>query len=157
MSLIILFAVVQLPTKLAKRRRRVVYNRNQLAPCCTKLYNEYVKSKKQLEFAQRAKRALKFSKVKSFEKMTKKMNPLGKKILWMQIKQSTKEIKGRRYTDEEKLIALSIMKQSPKCYRFLQKIFILPSKCTLNKMVAQLNIEAGINPQIFEAVKHEVR
>lgn len=74
----------------------------------------------------------------------------------MQIQQCTRHTKGRRYTDEEKLIALSIMKQSPKCYRFLQRIFILPSKNTLNRMITTLNVEAGVNTQIFEAVKKEV-
>ncbi|XP_050663944.1 uncharacterized protein LOC126964709 [Leptidea sinapis] len=68
------------------------------------------------------------------------------------IKQCTKKASGRRFSDEEKLISMAIMKQSPKCYRFLHKIFILPSKYTLNKMIAELNIEAGINAQIFEAI-----
>lgn len=70
-------------------------------------------------------RALRFSKEKAFEKLTYGMNPLAKKIMWMQISQCTKKAKGRRFTEEEKLIALSIMKQSPKCYRFLHKIFFL--------------------------------
>lgn len=137
-------------------KRRLIHKLKSLTPNCTRLYYEYVKSRKQLNFSQRARRAATFSKEKSFEKMTDKMNPLAKKIMWMQIKQCTKKQKGRRFTHEEKCIALSIMKQSPKCYRFLQRIFILPSKQTLNKMVTELNIGAGINTQIFETLKQEV-
>lgn len=134
----------------------MVLNKKSLSPNCAKLYREYVKSRRQLEFSHRARRALKFSEENSFEKLTKNMNPLAKKIMWMQIKQCTKKAQGRRFSTEEKLIALSILKQSPKCYRFLHKIFILPTKHTLNKMVSELDIEAGINIQVFDAVKQEV-
>lgn len=100
---------------------------------------------------------MKLSDEETFEKLTEKMNPVSKKLLWMQINQCTKNVKGRRFSDDEKLIALAILKQSPKCYRFLrEKLLILPSKCTLNKMIGRLDVEAGINPQIFEALKQEV-
>lgn len=89
-------------------------------------------------------------------KYTSKMSPVAKKIFWMQIKQYAKKIKGRRFTNEEKMIALSILKQSPKCYKFLQRIFILPSKNTLNKMISKLNVLPGINKQIFDTIKQEV-
>lgn len=84
------------------------------------------------------------------------MNPAAKKILLMQVNQCAKKSKGRRFTEDEKLIALSVLKQSPKCYKFLRKIFILPSKTTLNKFVSDFNIESGINKQVFDAVKEKV-
>lgn len=139
-----------------KSNRRVIHTTNKWTPHCARLRKIYRKSQKQSNYYQRTRRALIFSKTKSFEKLTDKMNPLAKKFIWMQIEQCTKKARGRRFSDEEKLIALSIMKQSPKCYRFLHKIFILPSKYTLNKMIASLNVEAGINTQIFEAIKEEV-
>lgn len=137
-------------------RKRIIQMQKALTPNCRKLYREYVISRKQLEFSHRARRASKFLKNKTFEKLTEKLNPLTKKIIYMQIKQSTRKTKGRRFTNEEKLIALSIMKQSPKCYKFLHKIFILPSKSTLNKMISELNVEVGINEQIFKAIMQEV-
>lgn len=140
-----------------KRRHRVISLTKKLSPHCAKLYKEYLKSRRQLNFNIRAKKALSFSKQKSFMKITEKLNPLATKFLWMQINQCTKKSRGRRFTDEEKLIAMAILKQSPKCYKFLHKIFILPSKYTINKMISKLNVEAGINAQIFEAVKKEVR
>ncbi|XP_063623639.1 uncharacterized protein LOC134804659 [Cydia splendana] len=126
-----------------------------LTPTGRMIYDEYKKSKRQADFYHRAKRALKFNKEKSFQELTKDMNPYAKTILKMQINLCNKNKKGRRFSLEEKLIALSIMKQSPKCYRFLHKIFILPSRSTLNKMVAGLKIESGICPQVFEVIRRE--
>lgn len=120
------------------------------------IYKAYRKAKQQTNFMQRAKAAIKLSKKKIFEKFTQNLNPFAKKIINMQINLCTKKKKGRRFTREEKLIALSIMKQSPKAYRFLHRIFILPSRSTLNKMVSQLNIETGICPQVFDLIKKEV-
>lgn len=128
-----------------------------LSPKCKYLYKEYLASKKQLQYSLRVRRAMTFCKQKYFEKLTANMSPLAKKLFWMQIKLCTKSKMGRRYTEDEKLIALSIMKQSPKAYKYLQKIFILPSKGTLNHLIQGLRIESGINPQIFSCVRKEVR
>lgn len=100
--------------------------------------------------------ALKVSKEDIFQQLATGMNSVARKFLWMQIKFCTKKQKGRRFSLEEKVIALSIMKQSPKCYRFLQRIFILPCKTTLNKLLSNVNIEAGINPQVFNVITQEV-
>lgn len=142
--------------KSVKHQRKLIRCVKAMTPRCRLLYTEYKKIKRQNNYKLRAKRALDFSKEKSVEESTKNMSPLSRKILWMQIKQSTKHKKARRFTTEEKLIALAIYKQGPKSYRFLQRIFILPSKTTLKKMISQLNIETGINPQIFDMLKKQV-
>lgn len=129
---------------------------NTLTPKCRKIYKMYQLSKKQLDFNKRAKRAVMFNERDVLNKLTSKMSPVAKKIFWMQIKQYAKKIKGRRFSNEEKMIALSILKQSPKCYKFLQRIFILPSKNTLNKMISKLKVLPGINKQIFDTIKQEV-
>ncbi|CAG9133341.1 unnamed protein product [Plutella xylostella] len=137
-------------------RKRLIRKLKDLTPTSRIVYKEYIKAKRQTDFLRRAKRALKFSKDKSFEKLAQNMNPFAKRIMKMQITLCKKKKKGRRFTNEEKLIALSIMKQSPKCYRFLHKIFVLPSRSTLNKMVAKLKVETGISPQVFALIKKEV-
>lgn len=139
-----------------KHVTRAVSKVEALTPKCRNLYNEYRKSRKLLSFMRRAKKALQFSKVHSFEEMASGMNPLAKTMLMMQLKLYKKKEKARRFTLDEKLIALSILKQGPKSYRFLQKIFVLPSTTTLKKMVSKLNIDSGINIQIFESIKEEV-
>lgn len=137
-------------------RQRLVHSVQALTPKCRKIYNKYLLSKKQLDFSKRARRAMEFSQTASFKKLTSKMNPVAKKIFWMQVQQCTKKVRGRRFSNEEKMIALSIMKQSPKCYKFLKRIFILPSKNTLNKMISNLKVLPGINKQIFDTIKQEV-
>ncbi|XP_041975781.1 uncharacterized protein LOC121730708 [Aricia agestis] len=137
-------------------RKRIIRSINKLTPTCKIIYKEYTKAKNQADFYRRAKRAQKLNEGNAFQKMIDGMNPYGKKIIEMQLNLCTKKKKGRRFTLQEKLVALAIMKQSPKCYKFLHKIFILPSSSTLNKMVSRLKIEAGINPGFFGLIKKEV-
>lgn len=53
--------------------------------------------------------------------------------------------KGRRYTLDDKILALSLYKTSPKGYRFLSSIFALPSKATLNIILNRIPFKPGIN------------
>lgn len=142
--------------KASSSRQRLINKSSELTPLCKRIYKEFKKAKKQLSFQKRAKNYLKFCHESSFEKLTQRLNPCAKKFLKMQVGLCTKKKNARRYTTEEKIIALSIMKQSPKCYKFLSKIFILPSKSTLNALIAQLIIEPGVNPQVFNLIKKEV-
>lgn len=154
MYCIFLASVCKTPRKVVKRR--LIKNVKALTPRCKLLYNEYKKVRNQKDYNTRVKRALAFSKSECLEEVLNKMNPLSRKVLSMQMKLCMKKKMARRFTTEEKLIALSIYKQGPKCYKFLQKIFILPSKSTLKNLISQLNIGTGINPQIFDLIKNQV-
>ncbi|XP_049877377.1 uncharacterized protein LOC126374703 [Pectinophora gossypiella] len=139
-----------------KLRKRVISKVKDLTPMGQKIYDAYQKAKRQADYFQRAKDAAKFSKGQAFEELTKNLNPYATKIILMQTRLCTKRKKGRRFTTEEKMIALAIMKQSPKGYRFLHRIFILPSKTTLNKMIEKLSIHTGISSQVTGLIKKEV-
>lgn len=76
-----------------------------------------------------------------------------KLLTLMQFREYKKNIKGRRFTLKEKLMALSIFKQSPKGYRFFRKIFILPSPQTLRNVINMANIKPGINETIMLQIK----
>ncbi|XP_063898859.1 uncharacterized protein LOC135119108 [Helicoverpa armigera] len=52
-----------------------------------------------------------------------------------------------------KIVALTILKQSPKGYRFLRKIFILPSRQILIKLINMADINAGINKNLMAQKK----
>jgi hypothetical protein len=65
--------------------------------------------------------------------------------------------RGRRFSQEDKILALSIFKQSGKGYRYLSKIFSLPSKKTLNRLLKQIPLTPGIDQQIFHHLKKAVR
>lgn len=74
----------------------------------------------------------------------------------MQMQIKTKP-RGRRFTYEEKIMALSIYKQSSKAYNFLKNIFILPSRRCLQKQLSVILLEPGINSQIFDQLKESVK
>ncbi|XP_045535436.1 uncharacterized protein LOC106716651 [Papilio machaon] len=65
--------------------------------------------------------------------------------------------RGRRYTMEEKILALTMYKQSAKAYNLLNKMFVLPSKRSLQKLLSHIPLEPGINEHIFAHLKKAVR
>ncbi|KAL4708922.1 hypothetical protein ACJJTC_014950 [Scirpophaga incertulas] len=131
-----------------KSRKHVVRKVTDLTPLGQIIYKVYKKAMQQYVMLKRAKRALKFSKTVAYEKLCNNMKPYAKKIIEMQMNLSIKK-KVIGFLCKKKLIALSILKQIPKGHQFLRKIFILPSKSTLNRMVSKLNIQTGICPQVF--------
>lgn len=75
----------------------------------------------------------------------------------MQLKNSGRRPKGRRYTSEQKSLCLAIYKQSPKNYRYMRKLFILPDKKTIGRHSARLMFDTGINSNLFELIKAKAR
>ncbi|CAH1382038.1 unnamed protein product [Tenebrio molitor] len=57
----------------------------------------------------------------------------------------------------EKILALSFLKTSGKAYRFLSKIFCLPSIRTLTNLLNEIPYGAGINRQVFNSLKVAVQ
>lgn len=43
-----------------------------------------------------------------------------------------------------------MLKHSPKIYRFLRKIFYLPSRATLNNMLKKADIKPGFDSKLFQ-------
>lgn len=52
---------------------------------------------------------------------------------------------GRRYTEAEKKFALALYYQSPRAYKFLAKLFRMPSAGMLHMWLRKINIQAGWN------------
>ncbi|KAF9806447.1 hypothetical protein SFRURICE_001242, partial [Spodoptera frugiperda] len=72
------------------------------------------------------------------------------------LRQSKKHPKGHRFTLDEKILALSLYKPSPKAYRLLSQICVLPRKSTLNKLMRNIFLLPGPNEMIFEHLKKRV-
>jgi hypothetical protein len=64
--------------------------------------------------------------------------------------------RGRRYTIEDKILALSVFKQSGKGYRYLSKKFFLPSRKSLTTMLNKIPFYCGVHQSIFEHLKKRV-
>lgn len=58
------------------------------------------------------------------------MTKTAKTFVEMQMTQASKQMRGRRFTLEQKILALSVYKSSPKAYRVLSQICTLPKSKT---------------------------
>uniref|UniRef100_A0A2S2PJV7 Transposable element P transposase-like RNase H domain-containing protein n=1 Tax=Schizaphis graminum TaxID=13262 RepID=A0A2S2PJV7_SCHGA len=140
-----------------------VPSQRDLTPKCKKLFHEAMKLKKKNErlrqnknnFKTRVKLIEKFVKSPCTDKLLNKLNLTTLEFFKSQIKCQTTKPKGRRYSLQDKLLSLSIFKNSPNGYRFLSTIFSLPSKKTLNNLLNRVPFEAGINDHIIKNLAHQ--
>lgn len=65
--------------------------------------------------------------------------------------------KGRRFTLDDKILALSIYKQSGKGYRFLSNLFSLPSRKSLTEMLNRIPVRRGYNESVFQHIRNRVK
>jgi hypothetical protein len=70
-----------------------------------------------------------------------------------QLKKRNIQPKGRRYTTDEKVLALALFKQSGRAYSKLRKMFALPTRQTMMAMLNKVPINAGFNQAIFDNLK----
>lgn len=57
--------------------------------------------------------------------------------------------KGRRYTTDEKVLALSIYKKSNKCYVYLAKFIRLPSETTMKQFQDKIKLISGTHSHSY--------
>ncbi|KAH9645583.1 hypothetical protein HF086_005232 [Spodoptera exigua] len=114
---------------------------------------DYLKKKLNVQKDQ-IKAAQKMSKTKLFKKIVKSLSVPTQTFVNMQLTQYKKKNRGRRFSIKDKLLALAIYKKSPKGYNFLRKIFVIPSKRTLQNVLKQITLKPGLNPVIFEQIKN---
>lgn len=88
--------------------------------------------------------------------MTRKVSHTFQALLKSEIRNHGRKKQGKRWTLDDKTLALSLFKRSPKCYRFLRKLIELPSPRTLQRTLAYMVLEAGPNEAINELLKESV-
>lgn len=108
---------------------------------------------KNIKQGAKLKNLLKISNNPQYLKSLDNLSSTAKILTMMQFREAKKKGKGRRFSIKEKLLALSIMKQSPKGYRFLRKIFILPAAQTLLKLINQADMKPGLNENIKKQIQ----
>ncbi|XP_047027534.1 uncharacterized protein LOC124641571 isoform X2 [Helicoverpa zea] len=109
-----------------------------------------------LVFKERLSIATKTVNTKAFEVLTRNMSKATKTFLNMQVTQLGKKLKGRRFTFDQKVLALSLFKASPKAYRYLSELFILPKRKTIQGVLQNLTLQPGINPVMMKQLKKRV-
>ena len=73
------------------------------------------------------------------------------------VRNSKHEPKGRRWSYKEKVLAVSILKRSPRSYAFLRSLFPLPSRRTLQSLLNAVQFRTGINAHVFSILKDTVQ
>lgn len=73
-----------------------------------------------------------------------------------QLKMLQKSAKGRRLTFEDKVYALSLLKQGPKAYKILRATFALPSRKTLMSLLNKIHFTTGINKKVMDTLKTSI-
>ena len=73
-----------------------------------------------------------------------------------QLKNCNRKAKGRRFTVQERTIAIGILFRGKQAYRLISELFIMPSVCSLYRYVRALPISPGINPAIINLMKTKV-
>lgn len=103
---------------------------------------------------EKIKAALHFAESPDF--LRAKVNEKTLNFLLCQMKMQKKCPRGRRFTFEDKIFALSLLKQSPRAYKVLRNTFALPSRKSLVNLLNQIPFEVGINLAVMNVLKESV-
>jgi hypothetical protein len=71
------------------------------------------------------------------------LNAEGIRLLKGIFRNSKRKPKGRRWNFKDKMVALSLLKRSPKSYSFLRLLLFLPSRRTLQSVLNTVHFAAG--------------
>lgn len=89
----------------------------------------------------------------SVRKLSKKLTPTFALLLQSQLKNCSKKRQGRRWTEEEKLVAVRLFKRSPTCYRLMRRMFHLPAPSTLRSLLAQMEMPVGVLSTVMDSLQ----
>ncbi|XP_052741491.1 uncharacterized protein LOC128198747 [Bicyclus anynana] len=142
----------------AKRRLRPKVNTQRQSKELRAFKAQILKLKiKCKSLTERVNQARKLSQSEAFQKTVEKLPEPAAIFVNMQLKKSCKKPRGRRFTMKEKILCLTIYKQSQKAYSFLQKTFGLPSKRTMQKVLSSISLTPGINDTMLKHLAKTVR
>lgn len=71
-------------------------------------------------------------------------------LLRGEIKNKKRDLQGRRWDIEDKLFALALFKRSPRQYRFLCCLLVIPSIRTLQRVLHALPLQPGLNEALIK-------
>ena len=84
------------------------------------------------------------------------LNQVTKDFIDSQLRNTNKPPSAHRWTVDDKIFALSIFKRSPKLYKHLSSLFILPSVRLLKSVLSKIPFEPGINEAIKLYIKDTI-
>lgn len=134
--------------------------KGQLSPKAKFIYREASSLKKKLIrisrclfFKDRINTAENIAEDAAFTKVCENMSSAATLFTSIQMKNSKYLNRGRRFSEEEKVLALSIYKPSPKWYRYLSKLLAFLGRRTLNNLLLNDPLRPGMNNLLFNNLK----
>lgn len=97
------------------------------------------------------------SKKKCVELLSRHLTGPALQFVTTQVMLSNRKVMGLRWLAKDKALALSLYHASPKCYRVLGKIFQLPTKQTLCRLLRSVEVYPGFPTQILNAFREKVK
>lgn len=138
-------------------RKSQLTPRKSLLYDAVKIYRQknLVVHKRYTEARTRLKMADKF--INTNKKSLCGLNQFTRQFIESQIRMQPQKPRGRRFTIDDKVFALSLFKQSGKAYRTLSKVFALPSRKSIMDLLNKIPFDTGINKRIFDHLKTAVK
>ncbi|XP_050515515.1 uncharacterized protein LOC126890548 [Diabrotica virgifera virgifera] len=141
-----------------------ISRKQYLTPKKRKMYTKIVASSNRIHklayrlssYQEKLQAAKRLSETVPFRKLAEQVNPLTYTFILSQIRTQQQKLKGRKFTIDEKVLALTLFKGSGKGYKLLSKIFSLPSKRTLTNLLNKIKLNPGINEIMFEMLQKSV-
>lgn len=109
--------------------------------------------KKALNYRRRLKDAATLANKQTFMKLTSNLSKTTWNFFESQLRCATKRPQGWRFSTNDKIMSLALYKQTCSGYKFLSRIFTLPSRVTLMKLLNSIDIEPGINKLVYKTLK----
>lgn len=91
------------------------------------------------------------------QNVIKHLTPSFALILQGQLQNTKRKYWGRRWSIDQKIIALRLYKRSATCYRLLRRLWCLPAPSTLKKLLSKFEFKVGINKKVFNSLKKHIQ
>lgn len=142
-----------------------VTRKNDLTPRCKKFYRAVAEWGKKTASLQhklhnvraRLRNATKVVEEGNLSAIMDCVNATTYTFIMQQLRTQQQKPHARRFTLDEKILSLTLLKSSAKGYRLLSKIFCLPSQRTLTNLLNKIPFGPGINYQMFSSLQVAVR
>ena len=139
--------------QIALLRRKLANTRNQL-------YREKKKARNLQEKLARRDKAVGQSESTKLKELKIKLSDFFSgatlQFLSTQLHLVLQKRQGRRWRPSDKAFALSLFHASPKAYRILKQLFLLPSVSTLRRTMRKIGIYPGFNRPILKALETKI-
>lgn len=83
-----------------------------------------------------------------------KISPSMALLLQGELQNGQRRLRGRRWSENQKFLALELYKKSPRTYKVLNRLLCLPAPSTLRRLLGQFILKPGVNKTIFENIKN---